>query len=94
MEYTENCIEFLTGERMATVTLTQRGQITKFKKLQREHPAEVDYIENADGSICGHFPVAWLRIYAPRKMSEAQKEQAVKNLRKTACAQGKNEVDF
>ena len=38
MEFTENCIEFLTGESVATITLSQRAQITKFKKLHREHP--------------------------------------------------------
>ena len=75
MEFTENCIEFLTGEGTATVTFSQRSQITKFKKLHREHPTEVDYIENADGSVCGHFPVAWLRIHAPRQLSEEQKDR-------------------
>lgn len=75
MEFTENCIEFLTGESVATVTLSQRSQITKFKKLHREHPTEVDYIENPDGSICGHFPVSWLRIHAPRQLSEEQKDR-------------------
>ena len=75
MEFTENCIEFLTGESVATVTLSQREQITKFKKLHREHPTEVDYIENPDGSICEHFPVAWLRIHAPRQLSEEQKDR-------------------
>lgn len=75
MEFTENCIEFLTGESVATVTLSQRAQITKFKKLHREHPTETDYVENPDGSICGHFPVAWLKIHAPRQLSEEQRDR-------------------
>lgn len=73
MEFSENCIEFLTGESVATVTLTQRGRINNFKKLCQRFPEQMDYIENADGSICGHIPTAWIKFRAPNNLSAEER---------------------
>lgn len=75
VEFRENCIEFLTGEDRATLTLTQRSMITKFMKLHRARPAETDYIQNADGSVCAHMPVSWIRFTAPMKLTNEEKER-------------------
>lgn len=35
---------------------------------------------NPDGSIVAHIPTKWIKISAPRKMSEEQRERAVRRL--------------
>ena len=73
MEFMENCIEFITGEDVATVTLTQRARITQYKKLAQRFPEEMDYNENANGSICGHIPAAWIKFRAPNNLSDEER---------------------
>lgn len=57
--------------------------INKIKKLKEEHPDEVKIIaENADGSICAKLPIKYLKISAPRKVSEEQRQAASERFRK------------
>lgn len=79
MEFSENCIEFITGESVATVTLTQRARITQFKKLAERFPEKMDYIENKDGSLCGHIPAAWVKFRAPNNISEEERARLSRN---------------
>lgn len=73
----EHVIEWIRGDEKATVTAPSttklKGQVVR---LAEKYPDEVDYIENKDGSICGHVPVKWVNIRHPRTMSEEQKEAA------------------
>ena len=74
----ENVIEFLTGQRRATVTLSQERYKTKIEKLAKERPDECKIIaRNTDGTILAHVPVSWVKISPPRKveMSDERKEQ-------------------
>lgn len=74
----ENVIEFLNGQKRATLTLSQGRYKTKIEKLAKERPNECDIVaRNADGSICAHVPVSWVKISPPRKvdMSEERKEE-------------------
>lgn len=74
----ENVIEFLTGQRRATVTLSQGRYKTKIEKLAKERPDECKIIaRNTDGTILAHVPVSWVKISPPRKveMSNERKEQ-------------------
>lgn len=97
MEFRENCIEFLTGDDRATLTLTQRSMITKFKKLHSAHPTETDYIQNRDGSICAHMPVSWIRFAAPAKLSDEEKERRravmAKNFERAPEKSGHNSIE-
>lgn len=72
----ENVIEWLTNDSEVTVTLSQRKYITKVKKLQEKYPDEVRIVvENKDGSVVAKLPIKYIKISAPRKVSEEQREQ-------------------
>lgn len=70
MELTENNIEFISGQRTATVTLSNRSHITKVRKLHEKYPDEFSYfIENEDGSICCKVPLKWIAIRHPKTVT-------------------------
>ena len=56
----ENCIEFLSGERSAVVSFTNKKHINRIKKLYEERKDDFKYFhENTDGSI---IPFAFEKI--------------------------------
>jgi hypothetical protein len=84
MENNENMIEFLSGQRTATVTFTNVKHINRMKKLYEERKDEFKYfVENKDGSICAKIPLKWIKVNAgalpgtgkKREMTEEQKEE-------------------
>lgn len=76
----ENNIEWLNGQQTVTVTLSQGRFINKVKKLAETHEDVQIVAENSDGSICAHLPLKFIKISAPRQMTEEQKEQARERL--------------
>ena len=77
----ENCIEFLSGERSAVVSFTNKKHINRIKKLYEERKDDFKYFhENTDGSICAKLPLKWIKINPGSKngrvMTEEQKEAA------------------
>ena len=73
----ENVIEWLNNDSEVTVTLNQRRYISKVKKLLEKNPDEVRIVaENKDGSIVAKLPIKYIKISAPRKVSEEQRNQA------------------
>ena len=77
----ENCIEFLSGERSAVVSFTNRKHINRIKKLYEERKHDFKYFhENTDGSICAKIPLKWIKLNPGSKngrvMTEEQKEAA------------------
>ena len=83
MENQENMIEFITGQRTATVTFTNRKHINRIKKLYEEHKDDFKYfVENQDGSVCAKIPLKWIRISPPRMVSDEQREAARIRLQK------------
>ena len=77
----ENCIEFLSGERSAVVSFTNRKHINRIKKLYEERKDDFKYFhENTDGSICAKIPLKWIKINSGSKtgrvMTEEQNEAA------------------
>lgn len=79
----ENVIEFLNGQKRATVTLSQGRYKTKIEKLAKERPDECKILaRNLDGTILAHVPTSWVKISPPRKveMSEDRKEELRKQL--------------
>ena len=77
----ENSIEWYTGDTHATLSLTNKKYITRIKKLQARFPDAVDFVENPDLSICAHIPLSYLKINAPRQLSEEAKQAASERLR-------------
>lgn len=84
----ENNIEFLTGQRKVTFTFTARKYINRIKKYKESHLDDVDFVENSDGSICGHVPLKWLKISPPRKveLTDEQKAERSERMRKLATS--------
>ena len=73
----ENAIEFLRGEKTATLTLAGNTRFNnKMRKLAEKYPDECQIIhENDDGSILVHCPVKWISISrrAGRELTDEQK---------------------
>lgn len=81
MENNENMIEFLSGQRTATVTFTNKKHINRIKKLYTDRKDDFTYfVENDDGSVCAKIPLKWIKINAGSKngrvMTDEQKEAA------------------
>lgn len=63
MEIIENMIEFISGQRTATITFSNQKHINKIKKVYSERSEEFKYYkENKDGSICAKIPLKWVKI--------------------------------
>ena len=77
----ENVIEWYTGNDTITVTLTQQRFINKVRKLAETNANVTIDAENEDGSVLAHIPLNFLRISAPRQMSEEQKAEASERLK-------------
>lgn len=62
-ELRENCIEWLNGQDVISVTLSQKRLVSKVKKMAEKHPDLVTILaENADGSIFAHLPLKALKL--------------------------------
>lgn len=85
----ENCIEFLNNQHEITVLFCAQKWINRIKKLHSAYPDDVKVIaENNDGSICAKLPIKYLKISAPKKISEEQRKAAserFKKLREEGC---------
>ena len=78
----ENCIEFLNGQSEITVSFCSQKWINKIKKLHDKHPEDVEILaENNDGSIYAKMPIKYLKISAPKIVSEEQRQAASERLK-------------
>ena len=79
----ENCVEFLNNQKTMTVSFCSQKWITKIKKLHKSNPDDVEIVaENEDGSICAKLPIKYLKISAPRKVSDEQRQAASERFKK------------
>ena len=79
----ENCIEWINNQKQITVSLCQEKWINKIKILKEKHPDDVIIMaENEDGSICAKLPIKFLKISAPKKVSEEQRQAASESFKK------------
>lgn len=66
----ENMIEFLTGQKYATVTFTSRKHINRIKRIYENRKEEFNYFhENEDGSIVAKVPLKWIKVNPGSVMS-------------------------
>lgn len=87
MEYKENNIEFLTGQRTVTATFSNIKHIRVIKNLHEKYPDEFSYYyENKDGTVCAKFPLKWVKISnihrTNRVVSDEQKKKMADALSK------------
>lgn len=81
---TENCIEWIQGERTATLTFSEPKMIKRIKDIYKDRSDEFKrYTENLDGTICVTVPRKWIKVNPgskpdgdkpKRTMSEEQKK--------------------
>ena len=71
----ENAIEWLDGQKTATVTVHSQKQKTALLRLAKAHPDKVKVVVHPRGNggfLVAHLPVGWIQFRAPGKMSEAE----------------------
>lgn len=71
----ENAIEWITGSDSAAATVSQTRWINRLRKLAKANPAEVTLTNNEDGSVFATVPLSYIKISAPRKISDEQREK-------------------
>lgn len=67
--FTENAIEWLSGERYATITVSQRKWIDLIKSLSKVKKLKKITI-NTDGSVTAKVPAEWVHIIPNTKGGE------------------------
>ena len=78
----ENVIEWLTNSKKVSVTFGQQKYISRIKKLAEDNPEDVHLDISTDGSVFATFPLSWVKISPPRKVSEEQREAAAERFRR------------
>lgn len=71
--YNENVLEWIDGDKYATVSFSQGRYVTRIRKLAEEHPDDVKIIRDYGNGILAHIPTRYIKIGAPRKVSEEQR---------------------
>ena len=82
----ENAIEWLDGQKTATVTLHSQKLRNRVLKLAKEHPDKVTVIarpedKGQNGILYARIPISWIKFQAPPKLSEEDKEKKRKLMR-------------
>lgn len=67
--FTENAIEWLSGERYATITVSQKKWIELIKSLSKVKQLKKITI-NTDGSVTAKVPTEWVHILPNTKGGE------------------------
>lgn len=83
-EISENNIEWYSGDKTVTLSFTQQRFVNKIKKYAKSNSDVEIVAENADGSICAHIPVSWIKIYPPKKghvFTEEERKVAAERMR-------------
>lgn len=83
-EEKETIISFNEAEKTADVEAFNSRTIREIRKAAEMYPDEVTITENSDGSIRAVFPRKWVKIRAPRILSDAQRAVIEKNTEKLA----------
>lgn len=72
----ENVIEWVNGEAGIVLTLSQKKYINRVRRLAKQHPSEVTMYDNPDGTVYATMPLSYLKLTAPREVSDEQREAA------------------
>lgn len=87
----ENVLEWITGDKTATVTLSQKRLISRVEKLAQEHPEEVQIVHRNRTSIVAHIPAAYIKLNPPLNLSEEQRSRMSQAMNKIRENQAKSE---
>ena len=72
----DNCMEWITGSKVGSVTFSQRKWVSRILKYAEEYPEDIKILaQNEDGSIFAHVPIKWFKFSPPRKGREYTDEE-------------------
>lgn len=82
MVVNENCIEWIRGSTIATISIVQGRLKSKIRKYAEEYPDLFQIVSERDGVIVAHIPTKSIRIthVTPRELSEEKREAARERL--------------
>ena len=67
----EFVIEWTRFDTRAAITALNASRLKgRLLKLVEEHPDECDVRVNGDGSVFGHVPIKYVKLHAPRELSD------------------------
>lgn len=101
----ENAFEWITGERWATLTISEPKMMKRVSEIYKDRADEFKkFIKNDDGSVCVTLPKRWLKVNPgskpntdkpKRTMSEEQKKAFAERMAAVRAAkkEAKNEED-
>lgn len=72
-EEKETIISFNEAEKTADVEAFNSRTIREIRKAAEMYPDEISITENSDGSIRAVFPRKWVKIRAPRILTDEQR---------------------
>jgi len=71
--YNETTIDHISGDKFCGVSTGERAIKSRLEKLAAEYPDEVELVAlNQDGSVFYHIPWKWIKIHAPRRLTDEQ----------------------
>ena len=83
-EEKETIISFNEAEKTADVEAFNSRTIREIRKAAEMYPDEVTITENSDGSIRAVFPRKWVKIRAPRLLTDEQRAEMSERGKKQA----------
>ena len=79
----ENNIEWEQGDDTVTALFQNNRFQSKIRRLVEERPDDIRILEeNKDGSILVQFPLKWVKVGPPRRVSEEQKAKSAERFQK------------
>ena len=94
----ENCIEWIKGSEFAGVTASEIAFKNQVLELVKKRPEDVKIIAmNNDGSIYAHVPRKYVKLHAPRILTEEQRAELVergKNMSRNKSVDYEETSDF
>lgn len=94
----ENCIEWIKGSEFAGVTASEIAFKNQVLELAKKRPEDVKIIAmNNDGSIYAHVPRKYVKLRAPRILTEEQRAELVergKNMLRNKSVDYEETSDF
>ncbi len=90
--YNQNVIEWIRGENIAYLTLSQKSLINKVLKLSKSRDDIKIVSENEDGTLYARIPSSWIKISPPKEVSEDRREKMSKHMKEVANRRWANNV--
>lgn len=72
----ETIINYNDAESVANIYSCNKNMIEKLLQLEKEYPDKVSITYRSDVSLNAEIPKEWIKISAPRKLTDKQRQAA------------------